>query len=301
MEFYRWPGRTLWVWLVVITTAAAAQNDIMTLNFNKTDFSHRWSKGNQHEFTPSGQEELVSWTEMMTLVVYPEVIDGDDLSVVANNVLGFYKQRGKIVRTDSKRRTFRKPAEHLIVAILGDPGFLEAAFARLIIADELGIAIVYSYRIYGSDVGDAMSAWLKEKGPGVESALMEWDGLPPVTAIRLLQTPPPKSPAWIESIRNHLSRVRSSEKPLSSEPEPLPDVAKIVGQSMNEVVSAFGNPDITTTTKHGFTVELPSNQGLDWVYNFYKLQPNARGGGLELMINFNSSGRCTAANWRRTQ
>lgn len=300
-EFTRKLIRLVWVWIASIPTAALAQEDSMILTFNQTDLIHRWSEGNQHEFTPVGQEDLGSWTEMMTLVVYPEVYDGDDLAVVANNVLGFYKQHGEIVKTDSKRRTFRKPAQHLIVAVLSGPGYLEAAFARLKLADDRGMAIVYSHRVYGTDVGDAMSSWLQKAGHDIERALMEWDGLPPLDSVESLRTPPPKTSAWIQTVRDHLSQVRSSDPPAASEPDPLPDVSQFAGYSMDEVQAHFGNPDITTTTKNGYTIELPMNQGLDWLYRFYKLQPHTRGGGLELVIRFNASGRCSSAAWRRTQ
>lgn len=120
------------LWMSMMTIAfAQTQTDPMTIRYNGKEFVHRWSKDNQHEFTPTGQEDLASWTDMLTLVAYHDVYDGQDLAAVSNKVLSDSKSRGKILKTDSRRRTLQRPAEHLIIAVLLDPMFLEAVFARL--------------------------------------------------------------------------------------------------------------------------------------------------------------------------
>ena len=96
----------------------------------------------------------------------------------------------KIIRTDSKPKTASAPAEHLIVAVLGSPDFLEAAFARLMLVDGSGVIAVYSHRIYGKAAGPAMSDWLKSNGPQIEAALKTWDRVPASTALNKL---PPRN------------------------------------------------------------------------------------------------------------
>lgn len=151
--------------------------------FRGTDYFHRWSQGNQHEFTPEGQEDLEKWADMVTVNAYPDVDDGDSLAAAANAVLENYKSsQAKVLRTDSVPRTSDRPAEHLIAAVFGRPEFIEAAFARFQLVDGKGYSFVYSHRIYGKKSGDPMSAWLSANGPEVEKALMEWkfspDSLP---------------------------------------------------------------------------------------------------------------------------
>lgn len=65
-------------------------------------------------------------------------------------MLGNYPKHGKFVRTNSKPCTNQQPAEHLVVAVLGNPAFLEAAFARLVLVDQVGMVVVYSHRVYGA-------------------------------------------------------------------------------------------------------------------------------------------------------
>jgi hypothetical protein len=148
----------------------------MNLNFNQTEYLHRWSQNDQHEFTPPGQEDLSKWTDMLTLNFYPQARDGDGLALVANQVLENYKtNQAKILKTDSVPRTSTKPAEHLIVVVFGRPTFLEAVEARLKLVNGKGVAVIYSHRVYGKAVGPEMSNWLKAQGASIEKALMAWE------------------------------------------------------------------------------------------------------------------------------
>ena len=164
----------------------ARSKEAMTLNFRGTDFVHRWSKDGQNEFTPRDDSDLAKWRDMITVNVHEAVANGEQLAEVANRILSNFQRRGKILRTDSKARTAGRPAEHLIVAALGDPNFLEAAFARCVLANGVGFVTVYSHRIYGQTAGPAMSEWLKTNGVPVEKALMEWDKLPSAASLKRL-------------------------------------------------------------------------------------------------------------------
>jgi hypothetical protein len=180
--------------LLAATAAFGAPNDsdgsapstARALTFGRATYVHRWSQNGQNEFTPPSDADLARWRDMVTINVNEHVRTGDDLAALANGVLGNYRKFGKIVRTDSKPRTAQHPAEHLVVAVLGDPGFLEAAFARFVLVDGGALVIVYSHRIYASKAGDAMSQWLEANGPSMEKTLMGWDGVPSIAALKKL-------------------------------------------------------------------------------------------------------------------
>jgi hypothetical protein len=167
--------------LPVCATGGAATKEAdtkskLTLNFNQTEYVHRWSQNDQHEFTPAGQEDLAKWADMLTINFYPQVNDGDGLALVANQVLENYKnQKGMVLRTLSVPRTSEKPAEHLIAVVFGRPTFLEAVQARFKLVNGKGVSIIYSHRVYGKAAGPEMSTWLKENGPSIEKALMAWE------------------------------------------------------------------------------------------------------------------------------
>ncbi len=169
--------------------APAAAESNLKLPFAGTEYVHRWSQKNQNEFTPLDQPNLNTWKDMMTINLYPGVKTGEALSAVANLVVVKYQEHGKILRTDSKERTATKPAEHIIAALLGDPKFLEAVFARFVLVNDTGYAIIYSHRVYGEKAGPEMSKWLKENGAETEQRLMAFDKIPtPKTLTELPQS-----------------------------------------------------------------------------------------------------------------
>lgn len=146
------------------------------VTFRGAAYTLRWSQGTQYEFTPSGQEDLDAWTDMLTLNLYPKATTGEDLAGVANGVLGNYQGiNGKIVRTNSVPATPKTPAEHFIAAVLPSPKFLEFAAARFVLIGKDAGSVVYSHRVYGAAAGQPMSAWLASNGPDIENSLMAFD------------------------------------------------------------------------------------------------------------------------------
>jgi len=99
-----------------------------------------------------------------------------------------YQRSGKILQTRSVPRTAARPAEHLIVAVLGTPDLLEAVFARCLLHDGAGVVAVASHRVYGKAAGAQMSEWLRGNGPQVEQSLMAWSSLPSVASLKRLPT-----------------------------------------------------------------------------------------------------------------
>jgi len=166
------------------------QSGALSVNLGGTAYLHRWSKGSQHEFTPADDADLTQWRDMLTINVHPDVRTGEQLAQLANTLVGNYERHGRIIRTDSRPRTSAREAEHLLVAVLGNPGFLEAAFARVVLVDGVGHIAVRSHRIHGPDVGPAMGAWLEQNGQSIEDLLMGWDGIPPQTVLASLPQQP---------------------------------------------------------------------------------------------------------------
>lgn len=162
-----------------LASASLANAAPISLDFDGQTYLLRWSSQHQHEFTPSGQDDLNRWSDMVTINIYPGVSDGEGLADVANGVLANYRRNGAtVLRTASLARTADRPAEHLIVALFPTRAFIEAVFARLRLADGGGTAVIYSHRQYGQQAGEAMAAWLKAKGASVERSLMALDRLP---------------------------------------------------------------------------------------------------------------------------
>lgn len=156
------------------------------LSLDGIGFLHRWSGGDQHEFTPEPDADLSRWTDMLTLNVHAAAGTGEALAEVANAVLARYRDHGKVLRTHSVARTSVRPAEHLMVAVLGRPQFLEAAFARFVLHEGAGLVVVRSHRVHGTAVGPEMSRWLAAHGARTEQALMGWNPLPRLSLLAAL-------------------------------------------------------------------------------------------------------------------
>lgn len=166
-------------------SGADSSNAKLAFVFRDAGYFHRWSRNNQHEFTPENQEDLDKWSDMMTVNVYPNVHDGDGLAQTANAVLGNYqKNQARVLKTTSVPRTGDRLAEHLIAAVFTQPTFIEVAFARLKVVDGVGCSFVYCHRFYGEKIGNQASAWLDANGAAIEEALMEWTSLPSPASLR---------------------------------------------------------------------------------------------------------------------
>jgi hypothetical protein len=158
---------------------AQKKQQVAAFSFADVNYFHRFTKGDQHEYTPDRQEDLKAWTDMVTILSYRNAKDGEALAATANAVLENYKaNKAMVLKTDSVPRTNDKPAEHLVVVVFGRPAFMEVVFARFRMHEGIGNAVIYSHRLYGSKIGDQMSAWLKTNGPSTERNLMKWDAMP---------------------------------------------------------------------------------------------------------------------------
>ena len=152
-----------------------------SIEFNNTEYVHRWSQKGHHEYTPVGQQDLSKWTDMLTVIIYRDVADAEGLALRANKVLEEYKNfKGVVLTAGVVPQTTEKPAEHLIVVAFGDPKFLEAVQARFMLANGKGVAIIHCHRVYGNQGGPEMVNWLKSRGPSMEKTLLEWKRAVPV-------------------------------------------------------------------------------------------------------------------------
>jgi len=158
---------------------APSKNSSPAFTFADTKYFHCWTQGDQHEFTPDGQEDLEKWTDMVTIWTYPSVKDGETLAKTANTILEKYKAaNGFVLRTASVPKNKDKPAEQFISVGFTRPEFREVFFARFKIHNGTGAAIIYSHRAYGQDAREKMRVWVALNGLTPEKNLMKWDEMP---------------------------------------------------------------------------------------------------------------------------
>jgi hypothetical protein len=96
---------------VAADTAATAEAKAAFV-FGGVSYFQRWAQDDQCEFTPTGQENLEKWSDMITINVYPSAHDGDTLAMKANVLENYKSHGGRVLQTDSIPRTPDRPAEH---------------------------------------------------------------------------------------------------------------------------------------------------------------------------------------------
>jgi hypothetical protein len=170
--------------------AKSAAKPAMTLSLGGTTYLHRWSKNDQHEFTPARDPDLKKWRDMVTVNVHEAATTPEKLAEVANKMLSNYQAHGKVLKTSSRPRTVDRHAEHLVIAVFPGENYLEAAFARVMFIEGAGVIAVYSHREYGFPPGPLMTKWLETAGADAERALMAWTGIPKAPALKKLPVSP---------------------------------------------------------------------------------------------------------------
>jgi len=81
----------------LLPSAAEKKEKAEAFSFANVSYLHRFTKDDQHEYTPDGQEDLNAWTDIVTINLYRKAKNGDALAATANAVLENYKANRGLV------------------------------------------------------------------------------------------------------------------------------------------------------------------------------------------------------------
>jgi len=141
--------------------------------FNGRTYQHRWSNGGQHEFTPTGQEDLSSWMDMLTLWVDPRVRDAASLASEVDRVVASYRKiNGQNLNVFFIPNGSERSGEYFISARLGNSPVVEFVAARFVLHETQGVGIMYSHRIYGPSAAERLIPWMESHGPELAVVLL---------------------------------------------------------------------------------------------------------------------------------
>jgi hypothetical protein len=151
------------------------------LNFLDQDYVLRAEQNdNLFTFTPMGQSDLQTRTDMFSVVAYQNVQNYTQLQVQKNEVLATYKQPGSVVfnQKDAPPST-DFDGECFFVAGKGGQGYTDAIFARFTLASGIGYALVYTRSFYdgaspGGNSAQALGNWINANGSDVAKALLDF-------------------------------------------------------------------------------------------------------------------------------
>ncbi len=177
------------------TLAAAATPDVpssatATVTFRGSEYLLRSSHGNSYDFTPRGQEDLSTFTDMLELNQYPAAHDEEALATITSRVQAIAQgAKATILRTISVSAAGQKPGEHFLAVVLPTPHGTDFDGVRFVLVDKQAVGVFYTHRSYGQSAAGKISEWVTNNAADVEQQLLHFDAARMVSAVKVSTSP----------------------------------------------------------------------------------------------------------------
>jgi hypothetical protein len=182
------------------TVSAAATADVQSpatakVTFRGTEYLLRSSQGNGHDFTPRGQEDLSTFTDMLTLNLYPAAHDQEALATITSRVQAIAQgAKSTILRTISVSASGQQPGQHFLAAVMPTPHGVDFDAIRFVLVDNQGVGVFYTHRSYGESAAGTTNAWVTKNAADVEQQLLQFDASRMVAAVKNPTSPSVAAP-----------------------------------------------------------------------------------------------------------
>ncbi len=155
------------------------------VTFRGTEYFLRSSSGHEYEFTPSGQEDLHSFTDSLALDLYPAAHDQEALATITSRVLAIVQgQKATVLRTISVSASGQKPGEHFLAAVVPTPHGVDFDAIRFVLVDKEAVGVFYTHRSYGTSAASTTTEWVTKNAANVEQQLLQFDASPMVSSVK---------------------------------------------------------------------------------------------------------------------
>jgi hypothetical protein len=182
------------------TGSAAATPDLPSpttaeVTFRGTEYLLRSSHGNGYDFTPRGQEDLSTFTDMLELNLYPAAHDQEALATITSRVQAIAQgAKATILRTISVSASGQQPGEHFLAAVMPTPHGVDFDAIHFVLVDKQGAGVFYTHRSYGESAAGTTSAWVTKNAADVEQQLLQFDASRMVSSVKNPTSPSPAAP-----------------------------------------------------------------------------------------------------------
>jgi hypothetical protein len=166
------------------------------ITFRGTEYFLRSSEGHEYDFTPRGQEDLHTFTDQLSLDLYPTAHDQEALATITNRVLAIAKgQNATVLRTISVSASGQQPGEHFLAAVMPTPHGVDFDAIRFVLVDKQAVGVFYTHRSYGTSSSGTTNEWVTKNAADVEQQLLKFDASPMVSSVKVSTSPslPPPS------------------------------------------------------------------------------------------------------------
>jgi hypothetical protein len=153
--------------------------------FRGTEYLLRSSHGNGYDFTPPGQEDLSTFTDMLELNLYPAAHDQEALATITSRVQAIAQgAKATILRTISVSASGQQPGEHFLAAVLPTPHGVDFDAIHFVLVDKQGVGVFYTHRSYGDSAAGTTNAWVTKNAADVEQQLLQFDASSMVSSVK---------------------------------------------------------------------------------------------------------------------
>jgi hypothetical protein len=163
--------------LIGLVAAARAPQSAATpeITFRGTEYFLRSSQGNGYEFTPAGQEDLHTFTDSLTLDLYPAAHDEKALAVITSRIRAIAEGAKATILPATVAVSGQSTGEHFFAAVVPTPHGADFDAIRVVLVDKQAVGVFYAHRSYGQSAVEVTSDWAKKNAADVEKQLLRFD------------------------------------------------------------------------------------------------------------------------------
>jgi hypothetical protein len=155
------------------------------VTFQGIEYLLRSSHGNGYDFTPRGQEDLSTFTDMLELNLYPAAHDQEALATITSRVQAIAQgAKATILRTISVAASGQQPGNHFLAVVLPTPHGVDFDAIHFVLVDNQGAGVFYTHRSYGESAAATTNAWVTKNAADVEQQLLQFDASRMVSSVK---------------------------------------------------------------------------------------------------------------------
>jgi hypothetical protein len=170
------------------TSLAAAAPDQAAatpkFTFRGTEYVLRESQGNEYSFTPVGQEDLHTFTDMLAFNLYPAAHDEEALTTITGRVRAIAENAKATMLPASGGASGQKTDEHFFAAVIPTPHGADFDAAHFVLVEKVAVGVFYTHRAYGDAAAGAASDWAKKNSADIEQQMLRLNTAQVVSSVK---------------------------------------------------------------------------------------------------------------------
>jgi hypothetical protein len=159
------------------------------ITFRGTEYFLRSPHGNIYEFRPAGQDDPSTFTDSLTLDLYPAAHDEEALATITSRVRAIAEGAKATILPATVSTSGQRTAEHYFAAVVPTSHGADFDAIRVVLVDKQAVGVFYAHRSYGQSATEATSEWAKKNAADVEKQLLQFDASYAVSSAKGSTTP----------------------------------------------------------------------------------------------------------------